>query len=129
MNKTFFYKLNTIDGDKYLEEEYIDVLYDYYVTGGKIYNYKVRITKEEFNTIINTINDKLKEVLSDEEIKVAFIQYIQLLIADSREGYIVDKKYFIKKLDYICIDLFDNKFLKKSKKKIKSLKKECKNLI
>ena len=94
-----------------------------YVTASNIYNFKVIITEEEFKPIITGIHEVLKDILTDEQIKVAFIQYIQLLTSDSIEGKIVDKKYFIKHLNYIYLDLLNTPYLKKSKKYIKKLKK------
>ena len=123
MNKTIFYSLNTMDGHQYLGDDYINVLYDYYVTGSKIFNYEVGITNDEFLSIMSTINENLKDIYSEEQIKEALIQLIQLLMSDARDKKKVNKKYFIKHLDYISLDLFNTTFLKKSKRKIKTIKK------
>ena len=124
MNKKMFYSLNTMDGYKYLDENYIEMLYDYYFTGGNYFGYKVDISKEEFINIITVINESLKEIYTEEQVKVALIQFIQLLMGDARDNNkIVNKKYIIKHLNYISLDLFDTPFLKKSKKKIKEIKR------
>lgn len=123
MDKILFYSLNTLDGYKYLNDNYINLLYDYYVTGSKIFNYDVSITNDEFISVITLIDNNLKEIYSEEQIKVALIQFIQLLMSDARDNKKVDKKYFTKHLDYISLDLFNTSFLKKSKRRIKTLKK------
>ena len=66
MNKQLFYSINTPEGHIYLNNDYIDMLYDYYVTGGNYFNYKVNITKEEFISIITPLNDTLKEIYNEE---------------------------------------------------------------
>lgn len=85
MNKNDFCKLNGRYGYKFLSDDYSNSLYDYYVTASNIYNFKIIITEEEFNNIINDIYEVLNGVLTDEQIRVAFIQYIQLLTSDSME--------------------------------------------
>ena len=44
-------------------------------------------------------------------------------MSDARDGKKVDRKYFVKHLDYITLDLLDTPFLKRSKRKVKKLKK------
>ena len=123
MNKNDFCKLNGRYGYKFLSDDYSSTLYDYYVTASNIYKFKVIITEEEFNNIINDIYEVLNGVLTDEQIRVAFIQYIQLLTFDSMEEKKVDRKYLIKHLYYLYLDLLNTPYLKKSKKYIKKLKK------
>lgn len=126
MNKNDFCKLNGRYGYKFLSDDYSNSLYDYYVTASNIYNFKIIITEEEFNNIINDIYEVLNGILTDEQIRVAFIQYIQLLTSDSMEEKKVDRKYLIKHLYYLYLDLLNTPYLKKSKKYIKKLKKNYK---
>lgn len=127
MKRNIFYKINTIDGDKYLDENYINILYDYYVTGSIIFKYEVVISEDEFNKLIRIIDDLLRTKLTDEEVKKALLQYIQLIISDSRNGIYVDINYFIKCSDYLALDILENKFLKKIRNDIKELKKNLTN--
>lgn len=124
MNRNNFYKIHTIDGDKYLKEEYTKTLYDYYRTGGIIFKYEILITEEEFDKLIEIINEKLKEKLTEEEIKKALIQYIQIIMSDARDNKKADINYFIKCTDYLALDILNNTFLKKAKPLIKNIKKE-----
>ena len=124
MIRNDFYKINTIDGDKYFKDNYSDTLYDYYVTGGIIFRYEVNISKEEYDKLFEIIYNILKTKLSEEEIKKAFLQYIQVIMEDARSGKQVDINYFINNTNNLSLDILDNHFLKKVKPLIKTIKNE-----
>ena len=126
MNLDKFYKIHTINGDRYFGDSYCSLLFDYYVTGGLIFKYDVNITEDEFNRVFNIIYDRLKLKLSEDEIKKSFLQYIQMIMGDARSGVFVDIHYFIKCVDYLSLDILDNKCLRKVKHVSKDIKK---NLI
>ena len=126
MNRSNFYNINTINGDEYLGENICTNLYDYYVYGGKVFNYEVNISMDEFSEIFSVIKSNIESILSTDEVKKAFLQYVQLIMADARDGKFVDACYFVNCIDYICLDILDNKFLKKTKKVVSSIKKSLK---
>lgn len=115
--------MNTIDGDKYLKDNYSQYLFDYFVKGGEVYGYEININLDDFNKIFSVIYDNIKLKLSEDEVKKAFLQYVQLIMSDAREGKFVEINYFIDCVDYLGLDILDNKFLKKLKKYIKPIKK------
>ena len=123
MNRNFFYNINTVSGDKYLGDNICNELYDYYVYGGKVFNYDVNINKEDFSEIFSVINNSISTILSVDEVKKAFLQYVQLIMADARDGKFVDACYFVSCIDYMGLDLMDNVFLKKVRKVLKTVKK------
>ena len=123
MNRGSFYNINTITGDEHLGEDICTDLYDYYVYGGRIFNYEINISSEEFSEIFSVINSSIESVLSTKEVKKAFLQYVQLIMADARDGKFVDACYFVNCIDYIGLPILDNKFLKKIKKIVGPIKK------
>ena len=127
MDRTEFYRINTINGDNFLSDNYCESLYDYFVFGGKVYNYSINITFDEFNRIFSVIVEGVGSKLSQLELKKAILQYIQLIMCDAREGKFVDIYFFVKCLDYLGLDILDNKFLKKIRKNVKVIKKSLMN--
>lgn len=123
MNLNEFYKIHTISGDKYLGDDYCGVLFDYYETGGLVFKYDINLSIEQFSKLFEIVHDSLKIKLSEDEIKKAFIQYIQILMCDARDGHHVDIHYFVKHIDYLFIDILDNKFLRKAKSVSKQMGK------
>lgn len=116
MNKSLFYKINTIYGDKYLSDDYCNDLYEYYVYGGKVFCYDVNVSSDDFSKFFSIVYNEIGSKISMDDFKKLSLQYVQLMMAEARVGKVVDINYFISSFVYFG---FDSDFSKEIKKSLK----------
>ena len=69
----------------------------------KYLNCHLALEKSDTAILFETIYDVLKVKLSDIEIDEILNGYTNLLLADARDGYLVDKSWIIDHLWYLCM--------------------------
>lgn len=120
MNRTLFYKINTVFGDNYLTDDYCNELYDYYVYGGKVFSYDVNISSTDFNNFFSIIYDKIGSKISVDDFKKISLQFVQLMMGEARVGKVVNIDYFVSNIFYFG---FDSEVFKDIRKDVKLVKK------
>ena len=104
MNKLIYTLMDKKSEPRIIDEEYLESLYEYYRHCLYICDRKLDIYKDQFKEIITVIYDVLRLKTTEEEFRNAIIKsYINLLIADSRDNYNVDCKWFIDHVWYLKV--------------------------
>ena len=83
----------------------IENLYNFYQQGSKILNYNIDINKDEFQNIFELINKVLILRVSFDDCYKIEKHYLKLLMADARDGNIVDVRWFIEHAWYLCVGI------------------------
>ena len=107
MNALIYTLLNKTNEYRILDDEFLNALYEYYLKSSKKFDFEVQIDQENFNTIFSTIYDILRFRISDEEFQIVIEHYLKLLVADARDGSIVDNKWCVDHLWYLCVGIKD----------------------
>lgn len=103
MNSVSFYFLNKLNNPKDLDSKYLEDLYEYYEYGSQELHYDVNIEREEFQEVFRIIFSILQLKLSNEDFEIVANSYLKLLMADARDGNVVDIKWFIDHAWYLCV--------------------------
>jgi len=106
MNIVIYNLMNKINEPRIIDGEYLENLYQYYECHMNVCNCKIEISKSEFKEIITEIYNVLRLKISEDDFKNIIIKhYINLLIADSKDKYTVDCKWFIDKMWYLSVGI------------------------
>lgn len=103
MNTVIYTLMNKINESRIIDQEYLENLYKYYEYGINVSNCQLEISKYEFERIITVIYDVLRLKISEEEFNIVINNYMNLLIADSRDNYNVDCNWFIDHSWYLVV--------------------------
>ena len=107
MNQVIYYLLNKIHGTQTLDSKFQETLYKCYEYGSQVYNYNIEITKEDFQGVFSSIYDVLRFRIDDEDFRKLSEHYLELLIADARDGDFVDTKWLIDHVWYLYMGMQD----------------------
>ncbi len=82
-------------------------LYNFYFEASQKLNYAINIKKDEFQTIFECLNNILSLRITEDEYYKISKHYLKLLLADAKDGNIVNAKWFIEHIWYLCIGTSD----------------------
>lgn len=96
-----------LKNEKEIDNEFLELLYLYYINGNEILKCDTHINKEDFKSIFIIIYNILNLKIKESELKKICSHYIKLIIADINDGNNVDLKWFINHIWYLCFNLKD----------------------
>ena len=97
-----------------LNNNVIEYLYNFYQQKSQILKIDININRKEFQNIFECINNVLILKVSEDDCYEIEKHYLILLMADALDGNIVDVKWFIEHIWYLCVgitnDIDKNKY-------------------
>lgn len=103
MNSLIYNLLDKINKPRVLGEVYLKDLYEYYEYASNNFGFDINITKEDFDKLFSVIYDVLMLRVDEEILEQLIKHYLNLIIADARDGSNVDLYWFINYVWYFCV--------------------------
>lgn len=105
MNYLTYNILNKINKTEELDNIHIEDLYDFYIKPQPYKEYKINISKEDFEKLISSIYDVLRFYINSQEFREVTTHYVKLLVADAMDGNKVDINWAINHIYYLTVGL------------------------
>ena len=105
MNYLTYNILNKINKTEDLDNTHIEALYDFYIKPQPYRDYKIDITKEDFQKLISNIHDILRFKINNQDFREVSTHYVKLLVADAMDNETVDINWAINHIYYLTVGL------------------------
>ena len=115
MNRFQYYLLDKMYGDRKIDSDYLENLWQRYCFYSEECQFPILLSKDDFSKIFSVTYDVIRLKLNEEESKIVLNGYLSLLSCDAIDGFCVDSSWAIDHLWYTCMGAIPDVDTKKFK--------------